>query len=429
MTGSAPTRHLVIQLARFGDLMQTKRLLASLAALPGAEVHLAVDRSLVELAGLVYPGAVVHGLAAHAAGAGGAARAAADNLPVFAELRALSFDRVYNLNYSGLNVALAGLFDPAVVSGYRLEHGQERRGPWQEAAFRAAGMRRAAGLNLVDFWGLFADEPVAPGAVNPVARRGGRGVGVVLAGRNSRRSLPPATLLNLAAAVRQGLGAGRVALLGSRSERSLGREAMGILPKALRPVTENLVGETDWAGLVEELTGLDALLTPDTGTMHLAAHLGVPVNALFLSSAWCFETGPYGLGHRVWQTAEDCAPCLEAAPCPHGARCAEAFAGRDLILHLSGNTAFEVPPGLTGYVSAFDALGLTFRPVLGPDPAADERARFRALVAGLRGVFLPGGPDPNLAAAFMREADWMLGNGLGSPLDLEPLDIPGRETA
>ena len=36
---------------------------------------------------------------------------------------------------------------------------------------------------------------------------------------------------------------------------------------------------------------LDVLLTPDTGIMHLAAHLGVPVFAFFLSSAWCHETG------------------------------------------------------------------------------------------------------------------------------------------
>ncbi|WP_461209418.1 glycosyltransferase family 9 protein [Desulfocurvus sp. DL9XJH121] len=422
------SRHLVIQLARFGDLMQTKRLLASLAAEPGTEVHLVVDRSLTDLAALVYPGVAVHGLTAHATGGQVAARAAADNLPVFAELRAIGFDRVYNLNYSGLNVAVAGLFDPELVSGYRLERGQERRGLWQDMAMRAVRLRRAAGLNLVDFWGLFADRPLAPGEVNPVARRGGRGVGVVLAGRHSRRSLGPQTLMRLAAAVRQGTGAERVVLLGSKAERALAKDAMADMPKQLKPITENRVGATDWAGLVDELTGLDALLTPDTGTMHLAAHLGVPVQALFLSSAWCFETGPYGLGHRVWQAADACAPCLESAPCPHEVRCAEAFAGRDLILHLSGNTAFEAPSGLTGFVSAFDALGLTFRPVLGEDPEAAARQGFRHLLGGLFGLSMPGAPDQALAAEFLHEADWMLDRGFVPAADLDILDVPGRDT-
>ena len=429
MASSPASRHLVIQLARFGDLLQTKRLMASLSALPGAEVHLAVDGSLAALAALAYPGVVVHSLAAHASGGMTSSQAAAQNLPVFAELGSLGFDRVYNLNFSGMSTAIAGLFDPAIVSGYRLERGHERRGTWQDMAFRAAGMRRAAGLNLVDFWGLFADEPVAPGMVNPIARRGGRGVGVVLAGRHARRSLSPSTLMNLAAAVRKGIGAERVVLLGSKGERSLAREAMGALPVQLRSITEDQVGATDWAGLVDELTGLDAVLTPDTGTMHLAAHLGVPVNALFLSSAWCFETGPYGLGHRVWQSAEGCAPCLEASQCPHDVRCAGAFSGRDLILHLSGNSSFETPPGLTGFVSVFDALGLTFRPVLGDDPEAARRTAFRSLLGGMLGLPMADAPDSELAASLMQEADWMLGRGGAPDTILDILDIPHREGA
>ena len=55
-------RYLVIQLARFGDLLQTKRLLRSLQA--DGEVHLLVDDSLKSLAHIVYPGIEVHGIAA-----------------------------------------------------------------------------------------------------------------------------------------------------------------------------------------------------------------------------------------------------------------------------------------------------------------------------------------------------------------------------
>jgi len=426
----APGRsHLVVQLARFGDLVQTGRLLATLAARPGAEVHLAVDRSLAGLAGLLFPGVTVHALTAHAQGQPDPARALADNLPVFAALREAAFHEVYNLNYSGLNFALSTLFDPAIVRGHRLENGQRLSSPWARMALRWAHQRRFAGLNLVDYWAELADNPVPPGMVNPVARRGGRGVGLVLAGRNARRSLPPATLALLAGAVVQGTGASRVVLLGSGAEGGLARELMALMPRALRAVTENAVGTTDWQGLLDALAGLDALLTPDTGTMHLAAHLGVPVHGFFLSSAWCFETGPYGLGHRVWQAGIGCAPCLETAPCPIGTRCAQAFAGRDLLRHLAGNAAFEPPEGLTGYVSAFDPLGLTFRPVLGADPEADRRRQFRTLLAGMLGLPMTGTVDPELAREFLREEDWMLPCAIKPYATMEFLDFQEKVRA
>lgn len=429
MPDTPAQRQLVIQLARFGDLMQSKRLMATLMADPGIEAHLAVDRSMAELARLVYPGVVVHALTAHASGVGTAAQAAAANLPVFALLRELGFQRIYNLNFSGLNVAVSGLFDPEIVVGYRLEHGHERRGLWQDMAMRWTRLRRFAGLNLVDFWGLFAPQPVSPGEVNPIARRGGKGLGVVLAGRESRRSLPPGVLSTLASAVTQGIRAERVVLLGSKAEQGLAKELLCVMPSAIRAKTMDRVGLTDWAGLMDELAGLDAVLTPDTGTMHLAAHLGAPVHGFFLSSAWCWETGPYGMGHRVWQTAEDCAPCLESAPCPHEVKCAAPFASRDLIRHLSGNPAFEIPAGLLGLVSGFDPLGVVYRPVLGEDPLALRRQRFRQLIGSWCGLPMGGDPDHALAAELFEAEDWMLDRGVLPRNFLEFMENSERDRA
>lgn len=56
-------RQLVIQLARFGDLLQTARLIDSLCA--QGETHLLTDRSLTALAALIYPGVHVHAVPAH----------------------------------------------------------------------------------------------------------------------------------------------------------------------------------------------------------------------------------------------------------------------------------------------------------------------------------------------------------------------------
>lgn len=410
----APTRALVVQLARLGDLLQTTRLVRSLQA-AGTQVHLAVDHSLVSAAELAFPGVVAHGLPAHRAGSPGAGELLADLLPRLRELASAGFGRVYNLNFSGLNLALASLFDPALVRGHRVERGQHHMDSWTRLAFRWTRHRRFAGLNLVDLWGWLADAPLPPGEVNPVARPKGGGIGVVLAGRHSRRSLPAKTLAPLVHAVSKTTGARQVKLLGTAGERPLARELATAFPPALAGITSDLTGRTSLSGLFEEVAGLDLVMTPDTGTMHLAAHLGAPVMAFFLSSAWCYETGPYGLGHRVWQAAAECAPCLESAPCSADLACLAPFGSRELLRHLSGNPEFEYPPGLLGLVSALDLAGCTYRPVLGEDGMARERAAFRALMAERLGLGVASGPSAEFASLFLHETDWMLDETPGRP--------------
>lgn len=315
-------QYLVIQLARFGDIVQTKRLMLTLLA--QGTVHLCVDASLAELARMVYPTAQVYSVLAHGSPQG---QAFVHNTAVFARLEAMCFDKVYNLNHSGLNLALARLFAPDSVCGYAMYDGQAVHSPWVRMAFGWTEERRLAPLNLADFWAYFAPEPVPPSAVNPVAQGQGRGLGVVLAGRESRRSLPPHVLGPCVYAAFEALGGVPIYLFGTAAEKPLARQLLRHLPGVALDKVHNLAGRTQWQDLAQALTGLDALLTPDTGTMHLAAHLGVPVRAFFLSSAWCFETGPYGLGHRLWQAHTECVPCLESAPCVLHTACGQPFAG------------------------------------------------------------------------------------------------------
>ena len=61
---------------------------------------------------------------------------------------------------------------------------------------------------------------------------------------------------------------------------------------------ENLIGQTTLAELIAHLRECRLLLTNDTGTMHLAAHLGVPVVAVFGSTEPAL-TGPRGPPQRV----------------------------------------------------------------------------------------------------------------------------------
>ena len=404
-------QYLVIQLARFGDLVQTKRLLATLCARPDAKVHLCLDNSLELLARLLYPEVVLHPVTAHGTGLSGAQAARAmllDNRRAFAELKNIGFDTVYNLNFSGLNFRLAALFDPDRVEGYSWRDGQELIGQWPSMAMRWAGSRRI-GINLVDFWGAYCPDMLPPQSVNPEASPKGGGIGVVLAGRESRRSLPVEQLARMASTLVQKGKVESIRLLGGNSEIAAGQALLKHLPPVVQEKTRNLAGKTDWAGLVDVVGQLDLLLTPDTGTMHLAAHLGTPVVSCFLSSAWCFETGPYGAGHTVYQAMTGCAPCLETVVCNNDMACLNSFSSPEFQRYLVTGKPDHLPENMTVFVSGFDALGQVYEPVAGRDPDAEVRRVFRKFIH----QYLTGSEgdisemEGEIARQFYREPDWI----------------------
>ncbi len=403
--------NIVLQTARFGDLVQTTRLLRSLEG--RGELHLVVERGLASLARLLFPAAQVHALALYPADE---AALAENNRDVLRELASLGADAVYNCNFSPLNAAVCRCFPSESVRGYRPAPGGTARSFWIRQVFRLTERRRETSLNLVDVWGHLADNPIAPAAVNPVAAPGGRGIGVTLAGRESRRSLPMPVLAQVVQTVFQALGGPPVYLLGSASESPAARKLLRLLSPRMLQQVHDLSGKTDWPGLVDAVRGLDVLLTPDTGIMHLAAHLGVPVFAFFLSSAWCHETGPYGAGHRVWQTDLPCAPCLESAPCTREVACLTPFAERGLLRSLALTLRGEQPetslPGIRVWHSELDALGTVFCSEGDPDAVARAALRRRLMEKlQLAAPLVESREAADWCARLSREADWMLPPG------------------
>jgi ADP-heptose:LPS heptosyltransferase len=406
-------KYLIIQLARFGDIVQTKRLVLGLTARPGAEVHLAVDASLVSLAELIYPNVQVYGLPVHGRRLE-PERLLRDCRSVFKQWQETGFEQVFNLNHSSFNHILAGLFAPGQVSGYRWHRGQAIRGAWPEMVFRLTRHRSDNPLNLMDYWGYFLRPAWDPALVNPPARPQGGGVGVALAGRHARRSLPVQVLTQILTAVLHS-HAGQVYLLGTELERPAARQLRSCLSPALQGRVLDLTGRTNWRDLLEVVGRLDLLLSPDTGTMHLAAHLGIPVMAFFLSSAWCFETGPYGAGHLVWQAGRACAPCLESQVCDQDIACLQPFTHKAVLAFLAGQVspaglALEAHSELCLLESRVDDFGLSFTPRLGELPESKELGAVREL---LRGHCLGITPcdvaaDGRVVGRMYDEIHWML---------------------
>ena len=95
-------------------------------------------------------------------------------------------------------------------------------------------------------------------------------------------------------------------VVGSKSDAGIASEIVSFSKgKAI-----SLAGETDLMGLIEVLKRARCVITNDSGPMHIAAALGIPVFAIF-GPTDAVRTGPYGKGHTVIREEVSCAPCFK----------------------------------------------------------------------------------------------------------------------
>ncbi|MBF0202321.1 MAG: glycosyltransferase family 9 protein [Desulfamplus sp.] len=88
-------------------------------------------------------------------------------------------------------------------------------------------------------------------------------------------------------------------------------------------------GRTSLKELIPVIQGASCMVTNDTGPMHLAAALDVPVYAIF-GPANPVRTGPRGNIHKVIQKNMDCRPCYAWKPCSHW-RCMNDITVQDVL--------------------------------------------------------------------------------------------------
>jgi ADP-heptose:LPS heptosyltransferase len=106
-------------------------------------------------------------------------------------------------------------------------------------------------------------------------------------------------------------------IVGADNEKHLG-ERYAALTHASRI---DLIGRTDLAQLAGVLRQARLLVTNDTGTMHMGAGLGIPIVAIFLATAQPWDTGPY-LEHCVCLEPDmDCHPCSFSLTCDRDHAC------------------------------------------------------------------------------------------------------------
>lgn len=105
----------------------------------------------------------------------------------------------------------------------------------------------------------------------------------------------------------------------------LGSAADGVVTAEVARFSEgwaiDLAGKTSLKELLPLIEKAAFMVTNDTGPMHIAAALQVPVYAIF-GPANPARTGPYGKTHTVIQSGAACAPCYRWKPCANW-RCME----------------------------------------------------------------------------------------------------------
>ncbi len=409
---------LVLNLTRLGDLLQSQPAVSALAA-NGHRIGLVCLENFAEAAGLMRDVARVYPLR----GARLLARLDSDwrqALAVHREFvdtvrRDFVPDLVINLTPSQPARLLARGFGAPRIVGFALdEYGFNADTSLWAAFLQLAGTTRGASpFNIVDMFRRIAGPeavggPVSSGLRGPeaVEREKARErllaglpsapergfVAVQLGASEDRRRWPVESFVHVAQGLaRQGFAP---VLLGTAVERPLAERFMA---KCAAPAGD-LVGATGLRELAAVLAECSLLITNDTGTMHLAAGLGVPCLAAFLCTAQPWDTGPYLPGCLCLEPDVDCHPCSFGRDCPNGHACRHAM-DPDGVLALA-----EAMLGLRPFEALRTQGTRVWRTVMGPDGLLDlesisgheasDRARLIRVQRALLRPYLDGDALP-----------------------------------
>ena len=110
-------------------------------------------------------------------------------------------------------------------------------------------------------------------------------------------------------------------LLGTKQEIPLSEEYAA---HASGPFV-SLIGQTDLTELAAALTLSSLCISNDTGTLHLASGLGTPVLGIYLATAQSWDTGPYAAGNCSLEPDLPCHPCDFGTSCPNAYACHTAI--------------------------------------------------------------------------------------------------------
>jgi ADP-heptose:LPS heptosyltransferase len=327
---------LVIQLHRFGDIIETTPLFPGLKKkYPESYLAVIAQRDFAEvLIGNPYINEIFlfdkGGLMQEIRYKDISLKASYDKIHAFIEiLRERNFDLVINISSDDLSALITYLLRVKDTKGITYAAGGFRslRHKWMIFLFSLLKNRIYNSFNMVDIhlgvgevpFGkerlfmpideeskAFSDRFYAEnGIVNDDFV-----VGFQLGASRAHKTWPAKCFATLGDNLIKNKGA-KIILFGHPTEAPLGEDVCNLMVN--KPV--NAIGKTNLKQLGAMLQRCRYLVSNDTLTAHVAAAVGTKVIGIFLSTSFVHDTAPYGEGHLLFQPNLPCQPCTEATVC------------------------------------------------------------------------------------------------------------------
>jgi len=386
-----PTKNriLLVNITRLGDMLQATPTIAGIKAEnPGCYISVLVEKQFEEVCRVI-PNIdeiigidlnyVVRNLAREKDGINDAYEYVTKMVE---ELRGKNFDYCLNMSSSAYTALLLSLIGIKRNGGWTADDEGYRVIETDWARLFATSVfhqnRQYNSLNLVDVFRASADVDMHPRHllinVEPEAREycqklveeaGFTNTGPLIAvqagASQGKRQWSPARFIAMIKILTERHNA-RIVLTGAAKEKAI---IDPIVEGCASPNVISVAGKTSVPQLAAMLSLSDVLVTGDTGPMHISVAVGTPVVAMFLASAFGFETGPYSEGNIVLQPVIGCGPCNPNKPCSKP-ECHDTITP-ELVAHLAmarvAGDVREVSPELASprdvivYRSEFDAFG------------------------------------------------------------------------
>ncbi len=230
------------------------------------------------------------------------------------ELKSRRFRSVINLTHDHFSCWMATALGSKEIRGLYFDRsGRMRtRDPWGLYTFSLLKFRRANLFNIVDsYTHLSGSASTVNSLVFPLDQESIRLadewlsvcepdcsiIGFQPGANLAERRWPAENFISIGRRLSsEGI---RVLVFGTAAEESLCSEIAQNISGAI-----NFAGRTTIPQLAALLARCPVLVTNDTGTMHLGTAVGTRILALFESSAYFRETGPYGNGHWIIQSPQ-----------------------------------------------------------------------------------------------------------------------------
>lgn len=152
-------------------------------------------------------------------------------------------------------------------------------------------------------------------------------IGVIPGARWNSKKWPPAFFAEIINSTSEKNSRCKFIISGAASDAP---SALEIQTKTSSEKVFNMTGRTGTAELVELLRKCSALITNDSGPMHIAAAMNIPVMAFF-GPTIPEKTGPYGKNHVILKANTNCIGCLKRYCPDESYKCHKGIAPADAV--------------------------------------------------------------------------------------------------